>query len=61
MGLEFGGLLGLLILVLDVWAIIKILQSRASIAVMVLWIVLILVLPLIGFLLWLVFGPRAGR
>ncbi|MGE0613171.1 MAG: PLD nuclease N-terminal domain-containing protein [Hyphomicrobiales bacterium] len=58
MGLEIGGLLGLIILIADVWAILKIMQSGASTGTKVLWIVVILVLPLFGQLLWLLMGPR---
>lgn len=53
-----SGLLGLLILIADIWAIVRTLQSGADTAVKVVWIVVIVVLPVIGLLLWLVFGPR---
>jgi hypothetical protein len=58
MGIEVGGFFGLLILVLDVWAIVKTVQSNASTGSKVLWIVLILLLPVVGLLLWLFFGPK---
>ncbi|ALP52422.1 hypothetical protein Tel_04280 [Candidatus Tenderia electrophaga] len=58
MGIEVGGLLGLIILVLDVWAIVKIIQSAAGTGAKVLWIVVILVLPVLGLILWLLFGPK---
>ena len=58
MGIEVGGLLGLLLLIANVWAIVKTVQSRASTGAKVLWIVLILLLPLLGFLIWLLFGPK---
>lgn len=58
MGVETGGLLGLILLVLDVWAIIKTIQSPAGTGTKVLWVVLILVLPVLGLILWLIFGPR---
>ena len=57
MGIEVGGLFGLIILIADVWAIVKIFQSGASTGSKVFWIVLILVLPLLGLILWLIFGP----
>lgn len=57
MGIEVGGLIGLLILVADIWAIVKIFQSTASTGAKVLWIVLILLLPVFGLILWLLFGP----
>jgi hypothetical protein len=58
MGIEVSGLLGLIILVLDVWAIIKVVNSSAGTGSKVLWIVLILVLPVAGFILWLLLGPK---
>jgi hypothetical protein len=58
MGVEFGGIIGLLILIADIWAIVKIVQSSASTGAKVLWIVLILILPVIGLIVWLLAGPR---
>lgn len=58
MGIEVGGLLGLLILIADVWAIVKTVQSGASTGAKVFWVVLILILPILGLLIWLFFGPR---
>ncbi|MFZ0468646.1 MAG: PLD nuclease N-terminal domain-containing protein [Thiogranum sp.] len=60
MGIEFGGLLGLIILVLDVWALVKTVQSGADTGAKVLWIVLIIILPVLGFILWLLFGPKGS-
>ena len=57
MGIEVGGLLGLIILIADIWAIIKTLESSASTGTKVLWIVVILLLPLLGLILWLILGP----
>jgi hypothetical protein len=59
MGIEFSGIIGLLILIADIWAIVKVVQSSASTGSKVLWIVLILVLPVIGLIVWLLAGPRA--
>ncbi|AEI92169.1 MULTISPECIES: PLD nuclease N-terminal domain-containing protein [Roseobacter] len=52
------GILGLLILVADVYAIINIVSSRASLAAKALWTLLVLVLPIVGFLVWFFAGPR---
>ena len=60
MGLEVGGLLGLIILIADVWAIINVLGSNASTGSKVLWTVVILILPVVGLILWLIFGPRSA-
>lgn len=57
MGIEVGGLLGLIILILDVYAIVKIVGSGTSTGSKVLWVVLILLLPVLGFILWLLAGP----
>ena len=58
---RFGGFFGLLILIADVWAIVNIAQSRVTTGVRVFWVVLVLVLPLVGFIIWLFAGPRAER
>lgn len=59
MGIEVGGLLGLIILVLDVYAIVKTLGSGASTGAKVLWVVVILVLPVLGLILWALLGPKS--
>ena len=56
-----GGILGLIILILDVWAIVNIAQSGAPTGNKVLWIVLVLLLPVVGLILWALLGPRTGR
>ena len=58
---RYNGLLGLLVLIGDVWAIINIAQSSATSGKKALWIVLVLVLPLLGLILWFFLGPRSGR
>jgi hypothetical protein len=58
---EFAGIGGFILLVLDVWAIVSILSSNVSTGRKVLWTLLVIVLPLIGFIIWLIAGPRAAR
>ena len=58
MRLEINGLLGLLILAADIWAIVSVVQSAASTGKKVLWILLILILPVVGLILWFLLGPR---
>ncbi len=60
MDIQVGGFLGFIILVLDIWAIVKIFQSGAGAGSKTLWIVVILLLPLLGLIIWFFFGPR-GR
>jgi hypothetical protein len=52
---------GLIVLIGDVWAIVNILQSGADTAKKVVWTVVVIVLPVLGFILWLIFGPRTSR
>ena len=61
MGIEVGGILGLIILIADIWAIVNIVQSAATVGAKVIWIALILLLPVVGLILWLLVGPRQGR
>ena len=51
----------LLILAADVWAILKTIASSAPTGNKVLWIVLIIVLPVLGLILWAIAGPRASQ
>jgi hypothetical protein len=57
----YNGLLGLLILIGDVWAIINIVQSSATNGKKLLWVLLVLLLPLLGLILWFFLGPRGGK
>ena len=57
-GFEYGGLFGLIVLILDVWAIVTIVQGRGTTAQKVIWIVVILLLPILGFLIWFLFGRK---
>jgi succinate dehydrogenase/fumarate reductase cytochrome b subunit len=59
--MRYEGLGGLIVLVADVWAIVNIFQSGSSTGDKVLWTVLVIVLPILGFILWYFFGPRTGR
>jgi hypothetical protein len=61
MKVEVGGLFGLFILIADIWAIVNVLNSRSSTGAKVLWTVVILILPVLGFIGWLVAGPRAPK
>jgi hypothetical protein len=56
-----GGLGGLIVLVADVWALINIFQSSADTGKKVIWTVLVIVLPVLGFILWYFLGPKTGK
>jgi hypothetical protein len=59
MRFEYGGVLGLLVLAADIWAILNVFQSGASNGTKVVWTVVILVLPVLGLVLWFFLGPRS--
>jgi fatty acid desaturase len=50
-------LMGLVVLVLVVWALIGILGSGAPPVEKLIWVIVVLVMPLIGFVLWYLLGP----
>jgi hypothetical protein len=58
MNVQINSLLGLIILALDIWAIVSIVQSSATTGKKVLWILLVLILPVVGLILWFLLGPR---
>ena len=60
MGIEVTGLLGLLILAFDIYAIIQIVSSKATVLAKTLWSLLIIFLPVIGLIIWFFAGPRGS-
>ena len=58
---NYHGILGVIVLLLDIWAIVSIVTSNRSVGAKVLWTLLVLILPIIGFVIWLVAGPRAKK
>ena len=59
--MEFAGIGGFIVLILDIWAIVSILSSGASTGSKVLWTLHVLILPVLGFIIWLIAGPRSSR
>lgn len=55
--MSINGILGLIILLADIFAILKIAQSSESTAMKILWIAIVLILPLIGLIVWFFVGP----
>jgi len=53
-----GSLLGLAVFVLDIIAIVNCLKSSLSSGKKALWIILILILPLIGMILYFLLGKK---
>ena len=56
--MQYQGLFGLVVLIADVWAIVNVFQSGADTGRKVLWTVLIIILPVLGFILWYFLGPK---
>jgi succinate dehydrogenase/fumarate reductase cytochrome b subunit len=55
-----NGVIGLLILVADIWAILNIVQSRESTGSKALWVFLVLLLPVLGLIIWHFAGPKSA-
>jgi hypothetical protein len=56
--MQYQGLFGLIVLIADVWAIVNVFQSSADTGKKVLWTVLVIILPVLGFILWYFLGPK---
>lgn len=55
------GLLAVIVFLLDVYAIAKVIGSDASKQTKIIWVVAIFLLPVLGFIAWLLFGPNGAR
>ena len=58
MGLEVSGVLGVIFLLIAIWAIARIINSSATTGKKVIWILFILFLPVFGLLVWFLIGPK---
>ena len=58
MNYGFNGLIGLLVLAGNIWAILNIFQSSVSNEKKLIWIIVVVLLPVLGLLLWFFLGPR---
>ena len=55
--MEVPGILGILVLIADIYAILKIVKASASDGKKALWIAIVLVLPVLGVIIWYLMGP----
>ncbi len=53
-------LIGLIILIADIYAIVQIVTSGSSTAAKIGWSLLVILLPVVGLIIWALAGPR-GR
>ena len=54
------GILGVLHLIVAIWAIINIVGSGSSVLGKVLWTLFVLLFPLIGLIVWFFVGPKSN-
>ena len=58
LGHDLIGLIGLLLII---WALVGILQSGADSVTKLIWVLIVLILPVVGFVLWFLIGPGGKR
>ncbi|TSC75305.1 MAG: hypothetical protein G01um101430_512 [Parcubacteria group bacterium Gr01-1014_30] len=52
----FKTILGILWLILFIWALVDILGSKKDVATKIIWIVVCLILPVLGVIIYVIFG-----
>ena len=61
MDVQINGILGLIWLVIVIWAVIQVAQSSAGGTRKLLWILVLRFLPVLGLILWFLLGPKAPK
>lgn len=51
-------LFGLIVAAAIIYALYKTLTSAATTGIKVIWVLVLLFLPILGFIAWLIFGPK---
>ena len=51
---------GIIIFVLDVWAIASIINTNETTTTKIIWIALVAILPVVGLIIWWFAGPKAN-
>ncbi len=59
MDLQVGGILGLIWLIIVIWAIIQVANRAAGGGAKILWILILLLFPVLGLLIWFLLGPKS--
>ena len=57
----FETLIGVLLLVAVIWAVFNIVQSSSPNLHKFLWILLVVLFPIIGLIIWFLIGPKTAR
>lgn len=58
--MRMGYIFGIIIFVLDVWAIASIINTNESMTTKLVWIALVAILPVVGLIIWWFAGPKAN-
>ncbi|HBO2189859.1 TPA: PLDc N-terminal domain-containing protein [Pseudomonas aeruginosa] len=53
-------MISLVILALDIWAIVNILKSAAETGMKIIRVLVIIILPVLGLIIWAIAGPRGN-
>ena len=56
--METTGIIGILVLVADIYAILQIAESASSTGKKAVWIALVVLLPIAGLIVWYLLGPK---
>ncbi|SIS50029.1 PLD nuclease N-terminal domain-containing protein [Paracoccus saliphilus] len=51
---------GIVIFVLDVWAIAQVINTNEPMSKKILWIAIIVILPILGLIIWYFMGPKSN-
>lgn len=60
MGNIFTGLGGIILFLLDIWAIASVINSNAERSSKIIWTLVIAFLPVVGLIAWWLMGPKAN-
>lgn len=60
MGSTFNSLVGLIIFALNIWAIINVVKSGVETGMKIIWVLVVLLLPGLGLIIWAIAGPRGN-
>lgn len=56
--METTGIIGILVLIADIYAILQIAESASSTGKKAVWIALVVLLPIAGLIVWYLLGPK---